>query len=208
MYYYDGSSGKCLPYCSQYTEVWVKGKCECADGFVRDVHDHICYPSCGPFEVRVRGKCECIDGYYKGVLSPCQPIECPPGHRWNGQRRECESICSVNEYFYQGECRCLQGYSRLWGGSECVPDCSGGAVRVHGVCKCPGGNKMINGSCTSCPQYTQYVNGVCLCYNGQLPYNGKCQKLSCGYQQIWDPLTGCCKCRRPLVWIMGRCQYI
>lgn len=103
----------------------------------------------------------------------------------------------------------MTGFAREDTVGLCLPECGNGKLRKNGKCQCPGGNKEINGECTKCPQYTQYVNGVCLCYNGKLPYFGRCQFLSCpDRNQVWDPIFNVCKCKKPLSWLFGQCRYI
>ena len=117
--------------------------------------------------MRVRGKCECQAGYYKGIEGPCIPIQCPPGFRWNSKTRECRSLCpGINELLVDGYCECVDGYSREDTRGMCMPNCKNGQIREDGLCSCPSGNKLIDGHCTGCPAYTQYVNGICLCFNG------------------------------------------
>ena len=90
-----------------------------------------------------------------------------------------------------------------------MPSCPNNQVRRNGVCVCSPGNKIINGVCTDCPKYTQYVNGVCLCYNGHPPIDGECQMLSCpDINHVYDSLSKSCKCKGPLIWMRGRCEYI
>lgn len=68
---------------------------------------------------------------------------------------------------------------------------------------------MIDGVCTNCPRYSQYVHGVCVCYNGNPPVDGSCQRLSCpDVNHVYDPISQSCKCKGPLVWMRGRCEYI
>ena len=90
-----------------------------------------------------------------------------------------------------------------------MPGCPSNQVRVNGVCQCSPGNKIIDGVCTNCPKYTQYVNGICLCYNGNPPIDGQCQELSCpDINHVYDSITRTCKCKGPLSWVRGRCEYI
>lgn len=90
-----------------------------------------------------------------------------------------------------------------------MPSCPSNQVRMNGKCVCSPGNKIINGACTNCPRYSQYVHGVCVCYNGNPPIDGQCQKLSCpDPNHVYDSISKSCKCKGPLVWMRGRCEYL
>ena len=141
-------------------------------------------------------------------MVPCVPIVCPAGHKWNQKRRECQSICGINEVFLNGECPCSDNHTRDTKTGICLKNCEDGKLRINSNCRCPIGNKEIDGKCTQCPPLTQYVLGYCVCYNGLLPFNGKCQAFSCGKDQVWDPLARTCKCKTPLIWMFGSCRYM
>ena len=206
---YDEDMKMCVKRCTEKNEVFIRGKCDCNDGEERDMKG-FCYPPCGPFEERFNGRCVCMDGYYKGVYGPCVPIKCPPGFEWDMIKRECRTVCKgFNEIQINGECVCVGGFEREMIYGICLPACPSNQVRVSGKCVCSPGNKIINGACTNCPRYSQYVDGICICYNGNPPIDGECQKLSCpDPNHVYDSISKSCKCKGPLVWMRGRCEYL
>ena len=207
-YAFDNKTQKCVALCGQYLEQYVNGKCECIDGYERYING-TCIPKCGPLQVRVVNRCDCIDGYTKNDVGSCILINCPPGTAWNKTRRDCVSICKADQiYLNNVGCQCLPGYNNDNRYGDCIPQCSLYEIRVDGYCQCPPNHLRVGyGMCVpQCPAGSVGEGGRCVCKTNCNSYGFGGLTKYCEGGMTYSPITDSCRCEKPKVWVLGRCE--
>jgi hypothetical protein len=156
----------------------------------------ICAPACPTGQVRdLNGNCRA------GIIGPSNPTPCPAGQTLESVghcvvvQAPCPIAGEVHTSLPGGVCACppgtglapngcSEGYCN--GGTFLGPgNCScpqGSEMKSNGVCTCPSGQLLVNGSCTklstmppSIPcQGGNVEAGKCQCYSGQINVNGVC----------------------------------
>jgi hypothetical protein len=109
----------------------IQNKCECKDGFTRDVTTKKCISnqksSCGDNEIMIQNKCQCNDGFTRDVTT-----------------KKCISTqkvtCSDNEIMVQNKCECKDGFTRDVTTKKCISNqkstCGDNEIMVQNKCEC------------------------------------------------------------------------
>ena len=164
--------------CKKEHECCVDKKCECCDGFVRNLVTGECEPE-GCYEDKDCEECEICDG------DICIPMDCGPGYTC--VKDQCEPICDCDETLCSKTEACVNLDSETCYCKECEGDCDTNLECGEG-CYCAG-----NGKCEPKPCKGKCTNGTecgpgCGCdENGDCV---PCDSLDCNTSECKDVL-GC-----------------
>lgn len=164
--------------CKKEHECCVDKKCECCDGFVRNLVTGECEPE-GCYEDKDCEECEICDG------DICIPMDCGPGYIC--VKDQCEPICDCDETLCSKTEACVNLDSETCYCKECEGDCDTNGECGEG-CYCAG-----NGKCEPKPCKGKCTNGTecgpgCGCdENGDCV---PCDSLDCVTTECKDVL-GC-----------------
>ena len=129
---------------------------------------------------------------YKSQANGCTstadgcPSTCTPNGTYTYKFISCSNTCDFNIQGKYNSCGGLVSTQETWDPTTCSaacsnppPACNGGTVS-NGVCTCPSGDTLVNGTCTASttPAPTcnggTVSNGVCTCPSGESLVNGTC----------------------------------
>jgi len=121
-------------------EIMVQNKCECKDGFQRNVNNK-CITMCGENETMIQNNCECNDGFQRDSNNKCITTTN-------------KMTCGENEMMVQNKCECKNGFQRDVN-NKCITTinkmtCGENEMMIENKCQCKDGfQRNGNNKCIS-----------------------------------------------------------